>query len=206
MNQSETIKEISKAFVSAQSEMGSASKSATNPHFKSKYATLEEVIDAVRKPLNNNGLYFVQAIGREDGALVVVTKIIHTSGEWLSASVPVVTSRPNDPQAMGSGITYAKRYGLQSLCGIPSEDDDGNLASQTDKRPPIAPVIAKAASRSPLESFNMAKQAIIECKTREALDKLQKRIPSLKDELLDIGQFDKVDMLDELLKSANQRL
>ena len=99
----------------AQSEMGGAHKGANNPFFKSKYADLGAVVEAVKEPFSNNGLSYV-------------------SGEWLSNSFTVNLTK-QDAQGAGSAITYCRRYGLQAVAGIPSEDDDGNNASKGNSAP-----------------------------------------------------------------------
>ena len=128
MNKSETIKNIAGALNKAQAEMSGAKKSANNPFFRSSYANLEEVINCVKEPFANNGLSFVQFPISGEGLAGVETIIMHESGEFVSGEFLLKCSK-NDPQGMGSAITYARRYGLQSACGIPSEDDDGNAAS-----------------------------------------------------------------------------
>lgn len=108
--------------------MAGATKSAANPFFKSKYANLEEVIRVVKTAFEANGLSFVQFPISGEGTAGVETIILHESGEFISNEFLLKCSKA-DPQGMGSAITYARRYGLQSACGIPSEDDDGNAAS-----------------------------------------------------------------------------
>jgi hypothetical protein len=141
MEKSESIKELANALTKAQSQMTGASKTASNPFFKSKYANLEEVINTVKVPFAEVGLSFVQFPISEDGFAGVETVIIHSSGEFISNSFMLKCAK-NDPQGMGSAITYARRYGLQSACGIPSEDDDGNEASKPSK--PKKPEMTKA--------------------------------------------------------------
>ena len=128
MNKSETIASLAAALNKAQAEMSGAKKSAANPFFRSSYANLEEVINCVKEPFANNGLSFVQFPISGEGLAGVETIIMHESGEFVSGEFLLKCSK-NDPQGMGSAITYARRYGLQSACGIPSEDDDGNAAS-----------------------------------------------------------------------------
>ena len=113
----------------AQGEMGGAHKAANNPFFKSKYANLSEVIKAVKEPFTNNGLSYVQFPIEEGGRIGIETILMHESGEWLSNSFTVQLSK-QDAQGAGSAITYCRRYGLQAVAGIPSEDDDGNSASK----------------------------------------------------------------------------
>ena len=128
MNKSETIKELAIALNKAQAEMSGAKKSAANPFFKSKYANLEEVIACVKEPFADNGLSFMQFPITEDDRAGVETIVMHESGEWISGSFMLKPTKL-DPQGQGSSFSYAKRYALQSILGIPSEDDDGNAAS-----------------------------------------------------------------------------
>ena len=129
MKQSRSLQNLAQALLKAQSKIENAKKSSKNPFFKSKYADLSEVIDAIKEPLNNNGISFLQIVDREpDGSAVVETTLLHESGEFISGRTPVFCAKPNDPQALGSGITYSKRYGLQAICGLPTEDDDGEAA------------------------------------------------------------------------------
>ena len=128
MQKSESIKHIAAALNKAQAEMSGAKKGANNPFFKSKYADMNSVVDAVRIPFCNNGLSYSQFPIMQDNKVGVETILMHESGEWMS-DILVLPMVKQDPQAAGSAITYAKRYALQSIAGIPSEDDDGNAAS-----------------------------------------------------------------------------
>ena len=129
MNKSDSIKNIAIAMCKAQSEMGGAHKGQNNPFFKSKYADLSAVVQAVKEPFSNNGLSYVQFPIEQGGRIGVETILMHDSGEWLSNSFTVNLTK-QDAQGAGSAITYCRRYGLQSIAGIPSEDDDGNNASK----------------------------------------------------------------------------
>lgn len=130
MQKSESIKELASALNKAQAEMSGAKKGANNPFFKSKYADLNAVVDAVRIPFSENGLSYSQFPIMEDNKVGVETILMHESGEWMS-SVLTLPMTKQDPQAAGSAITYARRYALQAIAGIPAEDDDGNAASQS---------------------------------------------------------------------------
>lgn len=135
MNKSESIKDLAAALSKAQGAMRAAIKDSANPFFKSKYSDLASVIEAIRKPLSENGLAFVQGTDFDDSCGVIVeTMLMHSSGEWISARIKMVPTK-NDPQGIGSCVTYAKRYGLQALVGIPSDDDDGNTASGNAVKP-----------------------------------------------------------------------
>ena len=126
MNQSESIKELATALCLAQAAMGGAVKESKNPFFKSSYADLTSVIKVVKEPFADNGLSFVQLPVSGETYVGVTTMLMHTSGEWLQSEYMLPMTK-RDPQAAGSAITYARRYALQSLAGIPSVDDDGEL-------------------------------------------------------------------------------
>lgn len=138
---------MAKALAKAQSEMGHASKDAINPHFKSKYADFAAVVDAIRKPLSNNGLSYVQVVSSTKGCVAVTTRLLHISGQSLSGvlTLPVGTE---SPQAYGSAITYGRRYSLSAMVGLASEeDDDGNAASVA---PPATAVNGATALKAKL--------------------------------------------------------
>jgi hypothetical protein len=132
MNKSESIKELATALNKAQAEMSGAKKKAVNPHYKKAYSNMNDVVDAVRIPFCDNGLSYSQFPLFENGCVGVETILMHESGEWIS-SVLMLPMVKQDPQAAGSAITYARRYSLQSIAGIPSEDDDGNSTRQAAK-------------------------------------------------------------------------
>lgn len=123
------MKNIAIALVKAQMEMTNAKKDAENPFFKKKYADLNSIREACMPALNANGIVVLQPIVFHEGKNFVQTMLLHESGESITGLTEIVYSKPNDAQAQGSGITYARRYGLQSLCNVGSEDDDGNKAS-----------------------------------------------------------------------------
>lgn len=122
MPQSDNVNEIAKALATAQSQMKVAPFNKTNPHFKNKYADLTAVIDAVRKPLNDNCIAFTQTTEMHGGAFCLVTRLLHSSGQWISGEylLPANVS----PQQLGSALTYAKRYSLAAIVGISSDEDD----------------------------------------------------------------------------------
>jgi hypothetical protein len=129
---SEAIDQIADALSKAQAEMRGATKDSTNPHFKSKYADLESVWDACRLPLTKYGLSVVQPVSSSGRSVAVATMLMHKSGQWLSSSL-TLTAQQDTPQAIGSAITYGRRYGLSAMAGIAPEDDDGNAASGNGK-------------------------------------------------------------------------
>jgi hypothetical protein len=126
---SENISTIAKALVAAQKVMGNATKDSKNPFFKSKYADLNAVREAVLPALNANGISVLQPTIYEDGKKFVQTVLLHESGEFISGLTEILSAKELDAQAQGSGISYARRYGLQSLANVGADDDDGNAAS-----------------------------------------------------------------------------
>ncbi len=125
---SDSITTIMPAFIKAQGAFAKAVKSATNPHFKSKFVPLDGVIDAVAQPLRDNGIAIMQQTDVTDhGGTILNTRLIHESGEWIGSRYPVHPVKA-DPQGEGSALTYARRYALMALVGIAPEDDDGNAA------------------------------------------------------------------------------
>ena len=124
------MKNIYQALLKAQIQMGAASKDATNPHFKSKYETLESVIEATKKPLNDNGIVPIHKLINKESGTFLVTMLVHAeSGESVESEIELILNK-NDMQQMGSAQTYAKRQNLKALTNLPSEDDDGNAAVQ----------------------------------------------------------------------------
>lgn len=127
MERSDSIKHLAAALNKAQAEMSGAKKGKQNPFFKSSYADLNAVVDAVRIPFAENGLSYSQFPVMDDNRVGVETILMHESGEFIASTLMLPTGKL-DAQAAGSAITYARRYSLQSIAGIPAEDDDGNAA------------------------------------------------------------------------------
>jgi hypothetical protein len=137
-NMSQTIGKLSEALSKAQAVIEGAKKDASNPFFKSSYSTLASVWDACRKPLSDNGLSIVQTtefMPNNPELVCIDTILCHSSGEWIKGRL-VGKPVKNDPQGVGSCITYFRRYSLQSMVGISPEDDDGNAASGKGKEQP----------------------------------------------------------------------
>lgn len=121
---------IAGAMAKAFSAIEAATKSANNPHFKSKYADLGSVIDAIKPALTANGLFFTQHPVPCEGGVQVETHLHHESGDHMALGSLFVPANKNDAQAYGSALTYARRYALVTAFGVPVEDDDGNAASR----------------------------------------------------------------------------
>jgi hypothetical protein len=155
MERSESISKISAALVLAQAEMGGALKANTNPHFKSKYADLESVMDAIKPAIAKHDLAFVQVGHDAESAAGIETIILHNSGEWISAGKTFVPVSKSDAQGYGSALTYARRYSLMAAFGVAPEDDDGNAAANAKPEPKsaIKPAFAVAHQSVAKDSF-----------------------------------------------------
>lgn len=152
MNQSESIGKLAEALAKAQSQIKGASKDAINPHFRSNYSTLSSILDACREPLTNNGLAVSQVFKTSERFTVLVeTKLVHTSNEWITSELGFVLQQTT-PQAIGSAISYARRYALAAICGVASidEDDDAENATRpaTPKHSPTPKPFNKDAKPS----------------------------------------------------------
>lgn len=135
------MKQIAQALCKAQKAFAPALKTATNPHFKSKYVGLDGCVEAVIDALNSNGIYLMQKSHDCDNGVKIETILLHESGEEYSGGILHVPASKNDAQGYGSALTYARRYSLMATCGIAPEDDDGNAASKPIKQSPAPNLI-----------------------------------------------------------------
>lgn len=128
MKTSEKIDLFAKAFVKAQKNIGKAHKDGENPYFSSNYATLTSVMDACSGALEENNLSVLQPFSVDGDFICLETVLMHESGQWIKGTLRVKPVK-NDPQTIGSTITYMRRYGLSAMVGVCNEDDDGNKAN-----------------------------------------------------------------------------
>lgn len=119
---------INAALVKALAEIGGAAKDKVNPAFKSRYADLESVVNAIKPVLAKHGLAFTQHTEPSEDGVIVETVVRHEGGETESLGKLYVPANKKDAQGFGSALTYARRYGLMTAFGVPAEDDDGNAA------------------------------------------------------------------------------
>ena len=130
MNKSESVAGLAAALAKAQGQMKGAIKDSANPFFKSKYADLASVVEAIRVAFSANGLSYIQTVEpSEKDEVRVETTLLHASGEWISCGVLSLPVSKVDAQGYGSALTYARRYSLSAAVGVAPEDDDGNAAS-----------------------------------------------------------------------------
>lgn len=130
IQKSESISNLAVALVKFNSEVAAISKDADNPFFKNKYATLDNIIDGIRPVLTKHGLSVLQIPGGDGEKVIMKTLLLHESGEWIESDPFIMTPIKNDPQAVGSCVTYARRYSLAAFLSLNTgEDDDGNKAT-----------------------------------------------------------------------------
>ena len=154
--QSETIGKLAEALAKAQGAMDNPARSAENPFFKSKYAPLSAITDAIRKPLSQNGLSYVQTVSMQSDIVMLTTRLMHMSGEWIESAMPL--PHVGKPQELGSVMTYFRRYQLSAIVGITADDDDdgneasGNRAQPAQRQPAKqAPTNGNGHSDNPFE-------------------------------------------------------
>ncbi len=157
MMQSVSIAKLADALCKAQASMKPAKKDAENPFFKSNYADLASVWEAVKEPLSTNGLSVAQMpMPGPEGVVRLRTVMMHTSGEWIGGDLDMKPVK-NDPQSIGSCLTYARRYALSAITGVATEDDDANAATQPAEKPkPVfrqpAPIVTSVTTNAPVET------------------------------------------------------
>ncbi len=133
--QSDQINELITALAKAQGEMKNAAKTSVNPHFKSKYADLSEFLDASREPLSKNNLAILQTVGRDEkDSVCLITMLAHGSGQYIKSIYPLICKDITNAQAMGSAMTYARRYSLGAIIGIAPDDDAEQAVGRYDTK------------------------------------------------------------------------
>lgn len=184
MMQSEQINELAAALAKAQGAMANAATNKANPHFKSKYADLSAVIDAVRGPLSANGISFIQTMGVGERGFMLRTALVHSSGQYIATEYPLPAA--GRPQEMGAAQTYARRYSLAAIVGIAQEDDDGNTAKAIESGGKVVPINTNGSGKISADDLEVLRKLIDE---REAdVPKLCNyfKINSLADITIDI--------------------
>jgi hypothetical protein len=140
METSEHIGAIAGALAKAHLKIENPELDGQNPHYKSRFSTLAAVLNAVRKPLAEQGIALLQSVALEDGKVRVTTNLVHSSGEWMRETMAFPLQGNATVQQAGSTVTYLRRYSLISLCGIvgdPHQDDDGeaDAAAREESKP-----------------------------------------------------------------------
>ena len=169
-----THKNIYIALAAAQTEMGTVVKGAVNPHFRSKYADLADVMQVALPALNKHGIAAWHSTVSADGTIIMRTTLSHgESDTHINCDVPLIVAK-NDMQGMKSATTYAKRIGIESLTGIAPEDDDGNAAA---KAPPKQEQRQQKPQETDAEAIERAKEYLAEADSLDDLKERWGRIP-----------------------------
>ena len=151
--QTESIAALATALAKAQGQIAPASKDAENPFYKSHYADLASIWEACRGPLSANGLAVIQSpIDAGAGRVGLLTRLVHSSGEWISSEVTVRLAK-DDAQGLGSALTYLRRYCLAAFIGVTAtEDDDANaaVAPWRQRKQAVPPATPKAKAPLPI--------------------------------------------------------
>jgi hypothetical protein len=156
------LSELATALAAAQCEMQNPRFDKTNPGFRSKYASLAAVRDAVIPILARHGIAVVQNLTTTDGGICCTTMLLHKSGQSLISSLPMPAAK-QDAQGLGSAATYARRYGLMAMAGVVGdEDDDGNAAVAKQPHPAMA-------AEAPMPDYTVQRAALEHCGTLQAL-------------------------------------
>ncbi len=190
---SDDTKQLAKALISVQRDMSPASKDSTNPFCRSKYASLNSVMESCRSALLENGVWLTQLpvpapVEYGVGHIALLTKLTHAdSGQW-QASLTIAPLPKNDPQGMGSALTYCRRYALTAMLGIVTEDDDGEAAKSLQQAPRSAQNSQKTATphrmrsnRSNFDEGPFDEQILMDDKNNglKSILEGQKNLPSL---------------------------
>lgn len=182
---SETIGELVTALCAAQAEMELAERDSANPYHQSKYSSLASGWKVARGPLSRNGLALLQLPTGEGQRVTMTTILAHKSGEWIACDLHMIAASASN-QAVGSAITYGRRYGMFPMIGVASEDDDGEAAEGREKG--TTKESAKAAQKK------IADEKIRELKDRGGMKKaVPPEIPPPPEEALGVGAHDIAD-------------
>lgn len=159
--------------------VGTIKKDGNNPHYKSKYATIESVLDTIEQPLSDNNLGFIQCV--ED--MFLITTIYDTESDSVITSKTPLLLNKQDMQQLGSAITYARRYALVTMFGLEQEDDDGNKASGLPQQP---------------QATNQPQQQAKVYATKEQATELATLAKATNQDINEVTKFFKVDGLMKL--------
>lgn len=182
---SEKIDSLLAALSKATGMIQDPKRTAVNPYYNSKYATLQDVYESIRQPLQESGLVVVQVTKCENGNIKLITTLYHIeTGEFISAEYPIQPSDMRNPQSLGSAITYARRYSLCTILGLAPEDDDGNSA--IPEKPPL---------QGPREKPITAPEQTNEYKQQKTTPKPNLETPNVESMIAEVEQIKSADEL-----------
>lgn len=185
--QSENIGDLAAALAKAQAEVGTVHRDSANPFFKSSYASLAAVWEATRPILSKHQLSVVQMPSHDEAGYYVETQLMHSSGQWIRSRTYMKPAK-DDPQGIGSLISYARRYALQAVTMICPDDDDGEAAMGRSSHAPQKPVESSKPAVKVEQAKPAAKQATEAPKAKEVAKKFNgENHQALFQELMKLG-------------------
>jgi len=196
MTDKQEMKNLIPALIKARLAFKSIAKDRTNPHYKTKYATLDSVLDAVTEPLAANGLAIVQTVNPVAEQPILTTHLYHESGESIESNYPLPAIA--DPQKLGAAITYARRYALCAILSVTAdEDDDGNSNRNSEGGPTVVAKKSISTNVDRLRSVTTALGMNKEVGDRRIKDAIAAEFPGKKSSDLDAAGITRV--IDNLL-------
>jgi hypothetical protein len=212
MRTSEQINEIAEALASAQGEVRNPSYNRVNPHFKSKYADLGEVLSVVRPALSKYGIALMQMTDVTDTGIVLHTRLTHSSGQWIEGVYPV--SPMGTHQQMGAALTYAKRQALSAIVGVAGEDDtDGEDTKDIDtkgvkpkvsaKPVPANQAVNKLNPKDSTEMLDIMVKELGQCASKQDLQTWAVNWRDVKPQLIDEHQWKITDLWNKTQAEIN---
>lgn len=179
MNKSDEIAGLAGALITFQSQMPLITKNAVNPFYHSKYADLNSIWDTIRKPLTDNGLAVCQTLSSRENDTLLETILLHKGGQWISGALRL-NPQKDDPQGIGSALTYARRYGLCAILGIAAdEDDDAEIAQGRDKK--VKPKTEEKVKQKTPSIIEVAKEIGQEMASAEQIAAIKKLVANKVD-------------------------
>lgn len=199
MKTSEQINELSAALSKALAIITNPSKDATNPHFRSKYASLDTGLNVIREALSKVGIAFTQTT-RVEGDMLMLDSRVMFGNQWIESEYPVIKF-PAKQQEIGSALTYARRYSLFPLVGVAGEEDDDANAAHT---PTPAPV--RLGKEESTKIYTALAETLMMAETVQEIDKWlsdnMKAIEPLTDEHKTLLRKSIKDLRGEMTKVA----
>lgn len=189
-----------KDYTSLKSSIGKLQKSGVNPHFKNTYVELNTVLELVDNALSeHNFLCFIQTPINIDGKNYLHTKLIHSTGDMIESDIELITTR-QDPQMLGSSMTYARRYSLITMLGLQAVDDDGNSGAGHETEKEKQARLAKEEKQAKLakikamsDYIKLKKEELGKCKTIKEVEDIrtacQKMLINKPEEMQDLNGY-----------------
>jgi len=197
---------IASALAEAHKHIGAAVKGAANPFFKSSYASLGDVLAVCKEPLASNGLSILQLVGSDTKGTYLETILLHSSGESICSTLTVTPTKANDLQALGSAITYCRRYALQAMMCIPSVDDDAEWAERAARNRPEDDAVSARDLGAMQTILSQHEQNAMDATTEPERKKFQSLASDMRLKIQDRWDKEKpAKMDDQMVREVNEK-